>query len=728
MAKEQQALPGIATIPGSATAQPASIGEWFSRLQHQSDLLIAAGIVAILALLIIPISPTVLDFMLAVNITFSVLILMVALYIRSPLDMSIFPTILLVATLFRLGLNVASTRLILSEATAGRIIQAFGDFVISGNYIVGLIIFIILVVINFIVIIKGSSRIAEVAARFTLDALPGKQMSIDADLNAGFISEEEARKRREQLNRESEFYGAMDGAAKFVRGDAIAGLVITGINILGGFGIGVLQKGMSISDALQTYTVLTIGDGLVSQIPALLISVAAGLVVTRSASGKKLEEEMGTQFTQDPRALFVASAILILFALLPGFPFLPFFLLSLTTGAIGYARRQMIAEEAQRKIQQELAEAQKKKEAEEKPVEELLFVDPVEVELGYGLLSLIDQSQGGDLFQRIANIRRQLAYELGFILPPVRVRDNLRLQPEEYVVKIRGNVVARNMLYPDMVLAMNPGTAEGELQGIRVREPVFGLPAIWIPPGARQQAEIMGYTVVEPAAVLTTHLTEIFKKYAYKILDRQAVQQLIENLRKEYPLLAEEIAPDKVPISVLEKVLQNLLREQIPIKDLALIIEALSDYIKATTNVEVLTEYVRHALSDTIRQLYQDENGIVHGVTVSPQLEQAITSALQDNQRTASPTLGFSPEFIEQLRKNTQQALEELNLRGYKPIILTSALIRSALFRLLSPFFPEIHVVSFSELPPDTEVDILAVIEMPRTEELPSGGEQPEQR
>ncbi len=719
MAKQTQALPGIATVPGTGGEMSTPLTRWFTRLQHQSDLLIAAGIVAILALLIIPISPTVLDFMLAINITFSVLILMVALYIRSPLDMSIFPTILLVATLFRLGLNVASTRLILSEATAGRIIQAFGDFVISGNYIVGLIIFIILVVINFVVIIKGSSRIAEVAARFTLDALPGKQMSIDADLNAGFISEEEARKRREQLNRESEFYGAMDGAAKFVRGDAIAGLVITGINILGGFGIGVLQRGMSISEALQTYTVLTIGDGLVSQIPALLISVAAGLVVTRSASGKKLEEEMGTQFTQDPRALFVASAILILFALLPGFPFFPFFLLSLTTGAIGYARRQMLLEEARKKVQEELQEAQKKKTEEEKPVEELLFVDPVEVELGYGLLSLIDQSQGGDLFQRISNIRRQLAYELGFILPPVRVRDNLRLQPEEYVVKIRGNTVARNTLYPDMLLAMNPGTAEGELQGIRVREPVFGLPAIWIPPGARQQAEIMGYTVVEPAAVLTTHLTEIFKKYAHKILDRQAVQQLVENLRKEYPLLAEEIAPDKVPIGTLEKVLQNLLREQIPIKDLALIIEALSDYIKATTNVEVLTEYVRHALSDTIRQLYQDDNGVIHGVAVSPELENAITTALQDNQRTASPTLGFSPEFIEQLRQNVQRALEELNLRGYKPVILTSALIRSSLFRLLSPFFPELHVISFSELPPDTEVDIVAIIESPQTGELP---------
>lgn len=707
------------------SANPANVENKTKRLSEtlyrQSDLLIALGIIAIMALLIIPITPSLLDFMLAVNITFSVLILMVALYIRSPLDMSIFPTILLVATLFRLGLNVASTRLILSEATAGKIIQAFGDFVIAGNYVVGFIIFIILVVINFIVIIKGSSRIAEVAARFTLDALPGKQMSIDADLNAGFISEDEARRRREQLNRESEFYGAMDGAAKFVRGDAIAGLVITGINILGGFAIGVLQKGMSIGDALHTYTVLTIGDGLVSQIPALLVSVAAGLVVTRSASGKQLQEEVGIQFTQDPRALYVASFILLLFALLPGFPFFPFFLLSLATGSMGYARQQMIREEERRKLQERL-QAVQKKEPEEKPIEELLFVDPIEIELGYGLLSLIDQEQKGDLFQRIANIRKQLAYELGFILPPVRIRDNLRLQPEEYVVKIRGNVIARYTLYPDMLLAMNPGTVEKPIEGLPTKEPVFQLPAVWIPPTARQNAEILGYTVVEPITVLTTHLTELFKKYSWKILDRQTVQQLVDKLRKEYPALAEEIGPEKIPIGLLHKVLQNLLREHIPIKDLPLIVEALSDYVKVTTSVEVLTEYVRHALSDTIKSLYQ-ENGVVYGATISHQLEQALTAALKDSQRVNSPTLGFSPDFIMKLRDNVQKALDELSMQGHKPIIITSAVVRSALYRLLSPLFHEIHIVSFSEFPPDTQLEIITVIDMPKPDELQQGQE-----
>lgn len=671
------------------------------------DVLLAGSVLLVLALLIVPLPPMLLDMFLAVNITISVLILLVALYLRTPLEFSSFPTILLITTLFRLGLNVATTRLILGEASAGSIIRAFGDFVIQGNYVVGFIIFIILLVINFVVIIKGSTRIAEVTARFTLDALPGKQMSIDADLNAGYIDEETARKRRSELTAEADFFGAMDGAAKFIRGDAIAGIVITIVNILGGFAIGMLQMDMPFEEAGATYTRLTIGDGLVSQIPSLLISIAGGLVVTRSSAADNLDVELGTQFGSKPKPMGVASVALLLIGTLPGFPFFPFFVMAAITGGIAYYRHTTIQNESKEKVAHEMQLAEQSKKPEEQPVEELLKVDPVEIELGYSLISLVDESQGGDVFKRITNVRRQLASELGIILPPVRVRDNLQLEPEEYVIKIRGNEISRNKLHPNMLLAMNPGTAEGDVRGIKVTEPVFGLPATWINMNERENAEILGYTVVEAATVLTTHLTELLRRNADKLLTRQDVKSLIDNLKEDYPALIEEITPDNLPVSTLQKVLQNLLSEGVPIRDLTLISESLLEYYKVTQNVDVLTEYVRHNLSETIKKLYEDSNGVVHAIALDPEIEEKMSGALQKNYNNASaPTLGLSPTMIQSIHKGLSDSIDQISMAGYMPIVICSAQVRPYFYRMIKTSYPMVSVISYTELPADTDIEI----------------------
>ncbi len=683
---------------------------WLQRLQNSPDVAIAVGTLGILVLLLFPLPTPLVDILLALNITFSLLVLLVAIYIRHPLELSIFPSLLLLTTLFRLGLNVATTRLILGQADAGEIIRAFGGFVVAGNYVVGFIIFLILVLINFVVIVKGSNRIAEVAARFTLDALPGKQMSIDAELNAGFITEQEARQRREQLAREADFYGAMDGAAKFVRGDAIAGLVITLVNILGGLIIGLVQRGMDLVTALQTYTVLTVGDGLVSQIPALLISVAAGMVVARTATRDRLELELGRQFGQQPRALAITAAMALLLALLPGLPFIPFLVLALLTGGIATLQFRRLREAELQRQAEELQRAQPERPA-EPPPEELLRVEPVEIELGYGLLPLVDEARGGTLLQRIANVRRQLAAELGILLPPVRIRDNLRLEPEEYLIRIRGNEVARNKIYPGMVMAMNPGTAEGELSGIHVTEPVFGLPAVWIPAREREDAELMGYTVVEAVTVLVTHLTEILRRNAYRLLTRQDVRQLLELLRRDYPALVEEVTPETLPLGTLQHILQNLLREGIPIRDLALIVETALEHAKTVKNPDVLTEYVRHSLGETIRKLYADANGVVHAAALSAELESLLSTQLQQfPQAAASPTLGLDPALLQRLRNSVAQALNELLRLGYPPVLLTSAPLRPYVYRLLSTSFPMLAVLSYTELPPDTPLELHATV------------------
>jgi flagellar biosynthesis protein FlhA len=687
------------------------LGRFLIYLLNNKDILLALGILVIISLLIVPLPPILMDILIASNLSLAMLILLVSLYLKNPLEFSAFPTVLLVTTLFRLGLNVATTRLILTEAYAGEIIQSFGTFVIRGNYIVGFIIFIILMVINFIVIIKGSSRIAEVAARFTLDALPGKQMSIDADLNAGYIDEKEARIRRQNLTKEADFYGAMDGAAKFIRGDAIAGLIITGINILGGFAIGVAQKNMSITDALSTYTILTIGDGLVSQIPSLLISVSAGFVVTRSASADKLDIELGSQIGGKPTAISLASFAMLVMAFVPGFPTIPFLLLSILTAGLAFVRHRQIKREEEEKLRKELTEVEVKPKVEEAPIEELLKVDPVELELGYNLIPLVDETQGGDVFRRITNIRKQLALELGIILPPVRVRDNLNLEPEEYVIKIRGNEVGRNTLQPGMLLAMNPGTAKGELPGIQVTEPVFGLPATWISYAERENAELMGYTVVEASTVLITHMTELLKKNADKLLSRQEVKKLIDNLQQDYPALVEEISQENLPLAVVQKVLQNLLKEGIPIRDLPIILESLLEYYKVTKNVDVLTEYVRHNLSETIKRLYQDQNGVIHCISLSPEIEQMISNVLQTNaQATTMQTLGLSVDTIKRIQEKLSEAIDEMTMLGYYPVVICSAQIRPYFYRMIRTQFPVVSVISYTELPPDTEIDIVSTL------------------
>ena len=670
-------------------------------LGRNSDMMLAVGVILILGLMIIPLPPMILDVLLAANITLAIVILMVSMYITHPLELSVFPGLLLIITIFRLSLNVASTRLILGEAYAGEVINAFGSFVVHGNYVVGFIIFLILIMIQFIVIVKGSGRIAEVAARFTLDAMPGKQMAIDADMNAGLITEIEARERRALIAREAAFYGAMDGASKFVKGDAIAGLLINIVNILGGFVIGVAQKGISFSDALRTYTLLTVGDGLVTQIPALIVATAAGMVVTRSASGNQLDVEMRSQLFGRPKALFIASGTLLVFAIIPGLPTVPFLILSGLAGSVGYVRMQDAGAEPGKESSAANDIAPK-----EDRIEEYLQVDPLELEIGYGLISLVDESHGGDLFARINGVRKQMALDLGIIIPPVRVRDNLQLGPSEYVIKVRGNVVATDRLVIDRYLAMNAGYAEEPLKGIEAKDPAFGLPAVWVTEHERQHAELAGYTIVDTSSVLSTHLQEIIRRNADKILGRQDTKKLVENLKKESPAVVEELTPETLPMGTVQKVLQSLLREGVPIRDLGVILEALVDYSRVTKNVDVLTEYVRHSLSETIARLYKDAHGVIHAVAMDPELERLLTNALQ-HQREGGASLGLSPATIKSIHESLTANMKVAAETGRSPIVLCAATVRPYFYRLIHTSFPTVVVLSFTELPPETEIEFI---------------------
>jgi flagellar biosynthesis protein FlhA len=678
------------------------------KLGKNGDVFLAVGVIAIIAVMIIPIPTFLLDILLSTNITVAIILLMVSMYLSKPLDLSVFPSLLLILTLFRLALNVATTRLILGEGFAGDVVSSFGAFVVGGNYVVGFIIFIILVIIQFVVIVKGSGRISEVAARFTLDAMPGKQMAIDADLNAGMITEDVARSRRDAIAREAEFFGAMDGASKFVKGDAVAGLIINAVNILGGFIIGVAQRDMSFTDALSNYTLLTIGDGLVSQIPALIISVASGMVVTRSGSGNALNIELGTQLFGKPKVLFITAGALFLFAIVPGMPTIPFLVLSTVVGGIGFMTTKQQTEENDLRT---LPSPAKAAEPVEEKVEKYLQVDPLELEIGYGLIPLVDEAQGGDLFRRITNIRKQLALELGILVPPIRVRDNLQLAPNQYVIKIRGNVLATDELYPDLFLAMNSGMASGDLDGIQTKDPAFHQHAVWVTHIERERAEIQGYTVVESAAVLATHLQEELKKNADKILGRQDVKVLLENLKKEYPAVVDELTADLLPIGSVQKVLQNLLREGIPIRDLVSIVESLVDYARVTKNVDVLTEYVRHSLSDTIARLYQDANGVIHAISIDPDFEELVTDSLKKN-RDVGATLGLPPAVIQTIQHNLAGAIEQSLNYGYQPLLVVAATVRPYLYRLLHTAFPTLTILSFTELPPETEIEFISQVEL----------------
>jgi len=681
------------------------------RLTGYSDVLLALGVIIILMVMIFPLNPAIMDLLIALNLAIGLLILMVSMYITHPLQFSVFPGLLLIITLFRLSLNVASTRLILGQAYAGKIILAFGDFVVKGNYVVGLIIFLILVIINFVVITKGAGRVAEVAARFTLDSMPGKQMAIDADLSAGLIDENEARRRREEITQEADFYGSMDGASKFVRGDAIAGLVITLLNILGGLIIGVVQHHMAVGEAVKTYTRLTVGDGLVSQIPALVVSTAAGLVVTRTATDTNLGRDVTSQIFHNPRAIFIASGVMFTFGIIPGLPILPFVLLGIITGAVGFLAR---GEESA--VEEEVEEETPEQGEEGEEVENLLRVDPLELEIGYGLIPLVDQEQGGDLLVRITQLRKQCATEIGIIVPPIRIRDNIQLKANEYMVLIRGSEAARSELILGRYLALNPGTVEqgNQVEGIKVTEPAFGLPAVWISSDEREKAELMGYTVVEPVAVLTTHLLEVIKSNAHRLIGRQEVSNLLENLKKEQPVLVEELVPNLLPLGVVERVLQNLLKERVSIRNLVEILETLSDYALMTKDGEILTEYVRQSMGFTIVKPYLNESGILQGITLDAGVEQLFISAVQEMSKNgASSQLGqviLPPELLQKFYVKLKEEVEKVLNVGIQPVLITSPGIRLYVRRLIENNFPNLVVISIAEIPSAVEIESIGSV------------------
>ncbi|MBN2008088.1 flagellar biosynthesis protein FlhA [candidate division KSB1 bacterium] len=674
-----------------------------------SDIYLVIGVLAILTVMIIPLPTIILDLLLATNIAFSLLILVLSMYIHNPLNVSVFPSFLLIMTMFRLSLNIASTRLILGESYAGQIILAFGSFVIKGNYVVGLVIFIILIIIQFVVITKGAGRISEVAARFTLDAMPGKQMSIDADLNAGLIDEKQALARRQEISDEAEFYGAMDGASKFVRGDAIAGLIITTINILGGFAIGVFQMGMPFVQALQNYTTLTIGDGLVSQIPALLISIASGLIVSRAASGTNMGHELSQQLMTNPKVMFIVASVLFIFGLTPGLPKVPFFVLSAAMIVMGMNSRRVKQEEIERK--QEIAEIEQASQQEEDKIENYLQVDPMEIEIGYGLIPLVDAEEGGDLLAKITTLRKQCAIEFGIIVPPIRIRDNLQLNLNQYVVKIRGNEIARNEIMTNSYMALNPGTVTREIDGVVTTEPAFGLPALWIGEERKEEAELAGYTVVEPTAIVTTHLKEIIRQNAHLILTRQDVQSLIDNIKGEHKTVVDELIPGQMSVGSVQRVLENLLKEGVPIRDLPIILETLSDYISVTKDFDVLTEYVRKALAQTIFQPYKTPDRVLRAITLDSRLEEALAESFTQA-RAQGTEMALSPEVIRKVYTQLSQKVDELLQQGETAIVACSPMVRPYFRKLIESVLPNVVVLSFAEIPPDIEIQSIAMIGM----------------
>ena len=681
-------------------------------LTRNSDVMMAILVVGILVIMVIPIPTIFMDIFLSFNITFSVVVLLVAMYTLKPLEFSVFPSLLLIATLIRLSLNVASTRLILlygdeGTAAAGQVIKAFGSFVVGGNYVVGMVVFLILVIINFIVITKGATRIAEVSARFTLDAMPGKQMSIDADLNAGLINDVEARARRADISREADFYGAMDGASKFVRGDAIAGIVITLINILGGLVIGVLQKGMSISAAAQNYTLLTIGDGLVSQIPSLVVSTAAAMVVTQAASESHLGDDMISQLTGHPRAVAIASGVLIFFGFVPGLPTLPFVTLGCLAGGLAYmtsrSKREVLVKEGEDK---ETVERERGLER----VEELLPLDLLELEVGYGLIALVDSEQGGELLERIKSIRRQFVLEMGVIIPPMHIRDNLQLKPNQYSIIIKGVEVAGGELMPGYYLAMNPGDVKAEIEGIPTKEPAFGIPALWVGEKDKEKAQIAGYTVVDLSTMIATHISEVLKTHANELLGRQEVQALLDNLAVNHPKVVEELIPNLLSLGGVQKILQNLLKEQVSIRDLLTIVETIADYAPITKNVDVLTEYVRQRLARSITKQYETPEGDIAVMTLNAEIEELVSNAIQHTEHESY--LSLEPALAQKILTQLNKAMEKFTSMNYQPIILCSPAIRPHLKRLTERFIAALVVLSHNEIDKRVKLKSLGVISL----------------
>ena len=673
------------------------------------SVIIPILVIGIVLLFFIPIPTFMLDSFQAINITMGVTILLISMYVKEPLNFSIFPSVLMVTTLFRLAVNMASTKLILLKGLSfdGKLIRTFGDFVVGGNYLIGIIVFIILVVMQFLVITKGSERVAEVGARFTLDAMPGKQMSIDADYNAGLITEDEARSRRRKVQEEADFYGSMDGASKFVKGDAIAGIIIVIVNIIGGLIVGLL-RGEALIEAAQTYVILTIGDGLVAQIPALLISVATGMIVTKSGT----EEDFGTdfinQFFQEPKVLYIVSGTILIMGLIPGMPKIPFFLLSVGLGSLGYIVAKSIQEISTELNTENIEEDESSEDRNSREVKDLLRIDPMELELGYSLIPLVDKEQGGDLLERITMIRKQIAMELGIIVPYMRIRDNMQLNPNEYSIKIKNSRVTKGDLMVGSYLAMNPGNVMEEIAGIPTVEPAFNLPAIWISEDQRERGELLGYTVVDPTSVLATHITETIKKYAPDILDREIVKELIENIKKDYSVIVEEVYPKKFDLGEIQTVMQNLLSEGVSIRNLPLILEAIADAAKLTTNLETLSEYVRSGIARQISNSLQGFDGKLRVLTLNPELEENLRGALQEtdlgNYLALNPDLNNS--FIYAVNEENRKCIG----MGYPAILLVAPELRKPIRRILERDLRGVTVLSYNEIVADIELEAVGMV------------------
>jgi flagellar biosynthesis protein FlhA len=718
------AATATATAPAPDLAAPTLL----NNLMKRADLIFTGALFGTVLLLIVPVPPFILDMLLAISIGLSLMVLLVIVYVKDPPEFSGFPTILLGLTLYRLALNICSTRLILTKGHAGNIIDSFGHFVIQGNYIVGFVVFLILILINFVVITKGAGRIAEVSARFTLDAMPGKQMAIDAELNAGIIDEVTATARRQKIQKEADFYGSMDGASKFVRGDAVAGLLITLVNVIGGFAIGVFQMDLSLAESLQKFTLLSIGDGLVAQIPALIISVAAGILVTRASENTNLGTQIGRQLVRYPRAMMIASAMLAVFGLMPGMPFLPFFLLASTTGYLAWTIKKQTPEP---QVETGPAAHTPARGKDGKPVpggkepavtgkhgpagtddlRKLIELDVFAIEIGYGLLPLADAAKGGDLLSRVTGVRRALAKEKGIIVPPVSVRDNLELEPNDYRFLLRGKTVARGSVLPGRWMAMNVSGSTVRLRGVPTREPVFNLEATWIDEGEKKTAELNGYTVVDPSSVMITHLSETLKSIAHLLLGRQDVQGLVDHVKETNPALVAELLPDLVNLGIIQRVLQNLLRENISIINLSLILECIGDFASLTKNPDDLSELVRRRLGMYFVPEYECRPGAVKALTLDPRLEQVLAGKIH---RTPSEVgLALDPATGHHLLNELNQRTAELVQQGLNPVLVVSTEIRLPLKRFFEPSLPRLVVLAYQELPSSVEIENAGFIPLP---------------
>lgn len=687
----------------------------FARLKifsQNSDLAVALGLLMILIVMVVPIPPLALDVFLALSLALAVVVLLMSVYAKKPLDFSTFPSVLLVTTLLRLSLNVASTRNILLHAkddgtgAAGEIIKAFGEFVVGGNYAVGIIIFIILVIINFIVITKGAGRVAEVSARFTLDAMPGKQMAIDADLNAGLIDNTEAKRRRAEVAQEADFHGSMDGASKFVRGEAIAGILITAVNIIGGIIIGVAQYDMEFAKAAETFTLLTVGDGLITQIPALIISVAAGLIATRSSNDSALGNQIGKEFGVNPKAFYITGGVIGLFAMIPGLPGLPFFAIAAASAFMGFK----IEENKKREVLTAKNDAVKEQKATGETLESLLPVELVQLEVGYGLVSLVDADQNGDLLERISHLRKQFATDWGLIIPSVRIKDNLELKPGGYSVKLKGVEIAKGELMPDHFLAMDPGTVIGNVDGIETKEPVFGLPALWVTEDLRDEAQYNGYTVVDLSTVVATHLTEVLKANLQELLGRQELVRLLDNFKEENPKIVGDLIPDILPLGAVLKVMQNLLREGVSVRDLRSILECLGEYGPTSKDADALTEYVRQALYRQITERIKGAQGDIPLFTLDRSVEESIARSIVRSE--GGDQLSLDPKVTQTILASLNEKIEEATSAGEKMVVLCSPVIRRHFKRLTEKFIPNLVVVSHNELSPETNIRSLGTVRL----------------